>query len=377
MEMTNMQISLQQFRKSMKAIIVLTVVLAIATTFFLQRTSQRTPVSVTVTQVSTVSKPLHIERAGLVVHATMVPVYTEGAGRVNDVYVTAGQVVKAGQPLIKLDITGGDSKVMVASNSTSVEVSSASKDIYEKALNEYNRYKKLYEQGAIARKQLETAEGRLQAAQAGMQGSQEGMTVPERPVTTVVNGPVTIQSPIDGTITGSVVAAGSTVTEGQELMSLGSGQDVEIVVPLEQSELYFIQLGSKAVIEVAGQQLAGQVSGIYPEVKDKQIASFMAHIKLIQPPGDMLPLGMSITVRIATGQEVGAIAIPAQAVLRDAEGQDFVFFAIEGKAIRQQVTVGEVLGDLLEVTSAIPQGSLVITTLIDQLKNGDTITVLE
>ncbi|GMA99578.1 efflux RND transporter periplasmic adaptor subunit [Pelosinus sp. IPA-1] len=372
-----MQISLQQFRKSMKAIIVVTVFLAIATTFFLQRTSQRTPMSVTVTQVRTVSKPLNIERAGLVVHATMVPVYTEGAGRVNDVYVTAGQVVKAGQPLIKLDITGGDSKVMVASNSTPVEVSSASKDIYEKALNEYNRYKKLYEQGAIARKQLETAEGRLQAAQAGMQGSQEGMTIPERPVTTVVNGPVTIQSPIDGTITGSVVAAGSTVTEGQELMSLGSGQDVEIVVPLEQSELYFIQLGSKAVIEVAGQQLAGQVSGIYPEVKDKQIASFMAHIKLSQPPGDMLPLGMSITVRIATGQEVGTIAIPAQAVLRDAEGQYFIFFDIEGKAIRQQVTVGEVIGDLLEVTSAIPQDSLVITTLIDQLKNGDTITVLE
>lgn len=371
-----MQIPIQQFRKSMKAIIALIVVLAIAVPFFLQRTSQRTPVSVTVTQVSTVSKPLHIERAGMVVHATMVPVYTEGAGRVNDVYVTAGQVVKAGQPLIKLEITGGDSKAMVTSNSTSVEVSSASKDIYEKALNEYNRYKKLYEQGAIARKQLETAEVRLQAAQAGMQGSQEGMTVPERPVT-VVNGPVTIQSPIDGTITGSVIAAGSTITEGQELMSLGSGQEVEIVVPLEQSELYFIQLGSKAVIEVAGQQLAGQVSGIYPEVKDKQIASFMAHIKLIQPPGDMLPLGMSFTVRIATGQEVGTIAIPAQAVLRDAEGQYFVFFAIEGKAIRQQVTVGEVIGDLLEVTSAIPQGSLVITTLIDQLKNGDTITVPE
>lgn len=371
-----MQIFIQQFRKSMKTIIVLIVILAIATTFFLQRTSQRAPVSVTVTQVSTVSKPVHIERAGLVVHTTMVPVYTEGAGRVNDVYVTTGQVVKAGQPLIKLEITGGNSQAVVTSSPTPVEVSSTSKDIYEKALNEYNRYKKLYEQGAIARKQLETAEVRLQAAQAGMQGSHEGMTVPERSVT-VVNGPVTIQSPIDGTITGSVVAAGNTITEGQELMSIGSGQEVEIVVPLEQSELYFIQLGSKAVIEVAGQQLAGQVSGIYPEVKDKQIASFMAHIKLIQPPGDMLPLGMSFTVRIATGQEVDTIAIPAQAVLRDAEGQYFCFFAIEGKAIRQQVTVGEVIGDLLEVTSAIPQDSLVITTLIDQLKNGDTITVPE
>ncbi|MBC8016618.1 MAG: efflux RND transporter periplasmic adaptor subunit, partial [Sporomusaceae bacterium] len=275
--------------------------------------------------------------------------------------------VKAGQPLVKLEIT---SEAMATTNPGSAEVSSAAKDVYENALKEYNKYQKLYEQGAIARKQLEAAEGRLQAAK-GMQSAAPVRT------STNLSGPVTIQAPIDGTITGSVVTVNSGIQTGQELMALGSGQDVEIVVPLEQSELYFIQLGSQAVIEVAGQQLSGQISGIYPEVKDKQIASFMAHIKLIQPSGNMLTPGIAVTVRIATGQEVSTIAVPFQAVRRDEEGQYFIFLAIEGKAVRQQVTIGEAIGEWREVTTSIPQGSLVITSHLDQLKNGDTITVAE
>ena len=371
-----MHVYAQQFRKPIMVIIVLvfTGVLAGTIPSFLQHMSPRTPVAVTVSPVSAVNKTLRIERSGLAAHASMVPVYSEGAGRVSDVYVMAGQAVKAGQPLVKLEITGGGES-MVASGTASAEVSAVSKDTYENALKEYNRYQKLYDQGAIARKQLEKVKARLQEIQAGMQGQQDG-AAPVR-MRAVVSGPVTIQAPIDGTITGSVITAGSAIQAGQELMELGSGKDVEVVVPLKQSELYFIQLGSEAVIEVAGQQLAGQVSGIYPEVKDDQIASYTAHIKLIQPPGDVLTLGMSTTVRIVTGEEVGTIAVPPQAVLRDKEGQYFIFFAIDGKAVSQQVTIGETIGDLWEVTSAIPQGSLVITNRIDQLKNGDIVTVAE
>ncbi|HAK74275.1 MAG TPA: hypothetical protein DCP36_13175 [Sporomusaceae bacterium] len=116
--------------------------------------------------------------------------------------------------------------------------------------------------GGIARKQLDASAARLQEAQAGLE---QGTQAPGA----VVNGPVTIQAPIDGTITGSVIAAGSAISSGQELLALGSGQEVEVVLPLKQSELYFVQLGSPGVIKVGSEQLAGQVASIYPEVKDK------------------------------------------------------------------------------------------------------------
>ncbi|MEN6413091.1 MAG: efflux RND transporter periplasmic adaptor subunit [Veillonellales bacterium] len=373
---------MQQFRKPMIIITALVLIglLAAVIPFFLQRTNQRTPVSVAAAPASTVNKPLRVERTGVAVQATMVPVYSEGSGHVSDVYVITGQAVKAGQPLVKLEITGGGGgEAMAAPSPVSLEASLAAKDEYESALKDYNRYQQLYEQGAIARKKLEAAEARLQAAQAGagMQSQQDATAAAPVRTSTAVSGPVTIQASIDGTITGNVVTVDSAIQAGQELMAIGSGQEVEIVVPLEQSELYFIQLGSQAVVETAGQELAGQVSGIYPEVKDKQIASFMAHIKLIQPPGEMLTPGMSVTVRIATGQEVAAIAVPPQAVSCDEAGQHFIFLAVKGKAVRQQVVIGEAIGELWEVTAAIPEGSLVITSHVDQLQNGDIVTMAE
>ena len=370
-----MQISTKQFRRSTMIIIilVLTGLLAVVIPFFLQYTNQGTPLSVTVAPVRTVNKPLHIERAGSVAHATTVPVYSEGAGRVSDVYVTMGQAVKAGQPLIKLEMTGGEA--VTASSSGTVEVSSAAKDAYESALKDYNKYQKLYEQGAIARKMLEAAEARLRSAQTGTQ-SQQGAASSVR-TTTSLSGPVTIQASIDGTIIGNVISVGSAIQSGQELMALGSGQDVEIVVSLTESELYFIQPGSQAVIEAAGQQLAGQISEIYPEVKDMKIASFMAHIKLLQMPEKTLIPGMPVAIHIATGQEVGTIAIPPQAVGRDEEGRSFIFLVVEGKAVHQQVTIGETIGALTEIKTSIPQDSLVITSHVDQLKSGDVIAVVE
>lgn len=368
-----MRISMQQIRNLMLVIIALVLAgfLVSAIPFGQQRTNQRMPVSVTAAPISIVNKPLRIERTGSAVHATRVPVYSEGAGRVSDVYVTAGQTVKAGQPLVKLEITGGGSEAMGTPGLQTTE-GSAAKEIYENAQKEYNRFQKLYEIGGIARKQLEAAEARLQAAQAGME-NQQGVVTPG----SAVSGPVTIQAPIDGTITGSVVTAGSAISAGQELMALGSGQDVEVVLPLEQSELYLVQLGSPAVIKVEDQQLAGQVSSIYPEVKDKQIAAFMAQIQLTQPPANVLTPGKSVTVSIVTGQEVAATAVPSQALLHEEAGQYSVFLVVEGKAVSQPVTIGEVIGDLIEVTTAIPQDSMVITSNIDQLKNGDNITVSE
>jgi RND family efflux transporter MFP subunit len=367
--MMNMRVSKQQFRKLMIGIIVVVVAgcLVSAVSFWQQRMNQRMPVNVTVAPINMVNKPLRVERTGTAVYAARVPVYSEGAGQVTDVYVTSGQAVKAGQPLVKLEITGGEA---AAAPGAQTSEGSASKAIYENALKEYNRYQKLYEIGGIARKQLDASAARLQEAQAGLE---QGAQAPGA----VVNGPVTIQAPIDGTITGSVIAAGSAISSGQELLALGSGQEVEVVLPLEQSELYFVQLGSPAVIKVGSEQLAGQVSSIYPEVKDKQVAAFMAQIKLLQPPGNGLTPGAAATVSIATGQETAVAAVPAQALLRDAEGNYSVFLAAEGKAVSQQVTLGEGMGELVEITTALPLESKVIISNVDHLKNGDSITVSE
>ena len=48
-------------------------------------------------------------------------------------------------------------------------------------------------------------------------------------------------------------------------MVLDSGE-VQVVIPIEQQDLYVVQLGTPATIEVSGQTMLGQVVSIYPEI---------------------------------------------------------------------------------------------------------------
>ena len=89
---------------------------------------------------------------------------------------------------------------------------------------------------------------------------------------------------------------------GHQFMGLGSGQAVEVVVPLEQKELYQVQLGDAAAIEAADRTIMGRVAGIFPEVRDNQVVSFQAQIKLIDLPAGLLKPGMMVKVSIGTGK---------------------------------------------------------------------------
>lgn len=163
---------------------------------------------------------------------------------------------------------------------------------------------------------------------------------------------------------------------GQQLLSLGSGQEVEAVAQLDQSDLYLVQLGTPAVIEAAQQIIAGQVSRIYPQVAANQISSFLAHIKLTNNPAGLLQAGMPVNIRIDTGKSVPVPAVPTASVLQDDQGRNFIYLTANGKALIQQVNIGETIGDFTEITSNLPQQSMVIISNIDDIKDGDAITVL-
>ena len=241
-----------------------------------------------IVQASTANMPAGIVRTGTVESSIVVPINSEYTGRVSEMLVKEGQAVKAGQPLFKLEPSS------VGNDSAGTAV--PRQDSYTTALNEYNRLQKLYELGAIPRRQLENAAARLQEAKDSSNNpSTSGVLL-------VLRGPATIKAPVDGIVTSLAASSGNTVQAGQQVMALGSGQTLEIVVPLEQNDLYLVHLGTPVAVEAAGQTVMGQVSSIFPEVQENKVSIFQAHIKLANAPADLLKAGMSVKVRIDTGK---------------------------------------------------------------------------
>ena len=221
-----------------------------------------------------------IVRTGFVRTPVLLPVCSGFAGRISELYVKEGQPVKSGQALFKLEA------IQITGNSPAISTAS------ESALKEYNRFQKLYEQGAISRRELENAATRLSILQKSLPNGQSAAGG---------TAPVITNAPIEGVVTNLAVEAGAAVQVDQPIMSLGSGQSLEVVVPLEQNDLYWVQPGTPATIEAAGHIFVGEVASIFPEIKDNSISSFQAHINLDSFPADLLQVGMSVNVRISSG----------------------------------------------------------------------------
>lgn len=331
------------------------------------------PITVEAVQPSRANKPLVAIRSGFVEPADSVPINTEFAGTINEVYVKAGQAVKAGQPLFKYKAVASPAADSQSQAVTQRTAPKTGQDNYDNALKEFTRYQKLYEIGGISKRQMEEAKARLQKIQEGSDGSQNPVEAAK--ASAVPAGPVIAAAPADGIVAGVTAIAGKPVQAGQQVMTLGSGQEFEIAVHLDQADLYLVHLGSAVSATVSGQAITGQISRIYPEVKANQVSSFLAHSKLMSYPAGLLQTGMPAAVRMETGKTAAVLAVPSTAILRDEQNQDFVYVVANGKAVHLSVIIGENIGDLTEITSDIPSDSLVIINNLDKIKQGDPVQI--
>lgn len=338
-------------------------------------------VNVTAIPIGIINKSVPIVRTGAIQNPTSVPITAGASGHVSEVYVSDGQTVKTGQPLVKIlgssePSTSGGTAAQTTPNDVP-NPNPQSQTSYDNALKDYNRLQKLYEQGAIPRRQVDNAAARLQALQESSTSTPDAVA-PSNSTTAIPNGSgsTIINAPISGIVKGLAAAPENGVQLGQQLMVLDSG-GVQAVIDIEQADLYLVPLGTPATIEVSGQALLGQVVSIYPELGINNIPTFHSHIKVTNDTAGLLKPGMSVNVRIDTGKSAAVLVVPSTAVFKDYQGLNYIYLADNGKAIRQQINIGEPFDDFIEITATLPEQAMVITSNINDLNDGDAIVVVE
>jgi len=336
-------------------------------------------ITVTASPLGTTNKPVQVLRTGSVESPKSAPVQTEFVGRISEVYVTEGQLVKAGQPLLKIarDVSDKRETTEAAPAYQSDVKSPEAQANYDNALKQYTRFKSLYEQNAISKLQLETAENRLQAATDALASSQPTTPAAEPSQNGTSSAPsdfITVNAPNSGTVTHLSAIAGTNVGPGQQLMVLDVGE-VLVVIHVEQKDLYLLHAGTPATIETAGQTILGQVATIYPEVGANNVSSFRTHINIPTNTNGLLKTGMSVNVVINTAKLLPVHTLPASAVSQSEQGTSYVYLIDNGIARRQEVTRGETIGNLIEITSNLPEQALIVTSNTSIINEGDHLTV--
>lgn len=287
------------------------------------------------------------------------------SGRVEQVLVQEGQAVKAGDPLAKLETVELNNSVRQAGDSVrKAQVN------YELAMNDYNRYKKLADIGAVSEQQLDNVKAKLKLAEADLSSAAANQSSAEQQHSYGI-----IAAPVDGVVANKAVTVGQVVSPGAALMVVQDINQIYAVVNVEQKDLGQVKAGQQASITVdayPGKVFNGVVEVMNPEAGS---ASRMFRTKIkIDNAGSELKPGMFANVELVTGDSAQALTVPQAAVVQK-QGQYYVFVVDNGKAVRKQVEIGEVTGSTIAVKSGLMPGEQVIITSVSRIKDGDGVRV--
>lgn len=206
----------------------------------------------------------------------------------------------------------------------------------------------------------------------GIGDSDIGRLTRERRVTERIR----VQAPASGVVAHLSVREGAYVTAASDIMSIGSLNDVWLLVEVFERQATWVAAGQAARIELEslpGKVLEGEVDYVYPEL-DQKTRTLTARIRLDNSSGLLRP-NMFARATIAVSESSSTLHIPLEALIRGGANDRVVVARDNGKFRSQSVSLGIESGDRIEVLSGLSTDDRVVTSgqfLIDSESNIDS-----
>lgn len=305
------------------------------------------PVPTVVAGAASTSTSLDIE--GTLQAQQQVSVSAQAAGRVLALAVKAGDRVKAGQWLARIDdrelqagVAGGDAGVAQAQAALLQAEQSA------------RRTRELRNQGFISSAALDTASAQLQAAQAGLRLAQAG-----RSQAALARGHATVTAPFDGVVLATLVEAGDLATPGRPLLTLYAPGRLRAVVQLPASRAALARTATAVDITLPGGQRVQPVQRTELPTTDAVSQTIEWRLDLSPAAAAGLSPGQPVQVRFAGAAAPSAapagLSIPASAVL--VRGELTAVYAAQGdRFVLKAVRLGTREGDRVPVLAGLRAG---------------------
>ena len=182
-------------------------------------------------------------------------------------------------------------------------------------------------------------------------------------------GIVAITAPIDGTIADREITIGQSVADaGAKLMTISDDRQVLVTANIYERDLRRLKIGQQVSVKVPGagdKVFSGQISRI-GTVVDSQSRVVAVQATLANSDGS-LKAGTFAEVKLATNQvKLPAIVIPASAVV-EANLERLVYVKSGDGYQPTTVTLGQTVGDLVEVKTGLFADDLVVSQRAPQL----------
>jgi RND family efflux transporter MFP subunit len=264
-------------------------------------------------------------------------------GRVTEVRADAGQRVKQGEVLMRLDAR------------EAAEGAAGSQAQYLQAKAQYERSKNLHAQKFISQAALDQAEATFKAAQANAGAS--GATLSH----------ATVTAPMSGIVAQRLTELGEMASPGKPLISVFDPKSLRVTASVPQYKLAEVRKAARARVEFP--ETGVWVDALRVEVlptADTRTHAVTARVYLPDGMENVIP-GMFARVHFITGQ-TKKLTVPAKAVLHRGEVSAVYVYGDQGVLRLRQVRLGEpVIGGDLEVLAGLSAGEKIS---LDPVKAG-------
>ena len=324
-------------------------------------------------------------------------VAAEIAGRVVATPIERGSPVASGDTLIRILSTEVDAQASEAeANAAQIaarlgtadgrgfdadrvpEVANA-RAAYDLANTEFERTQQLQERQLVSQSEFDQRKAQAEAARRQYDVARNGADqqyqalIAARARVTLARKAVddtTVRAPFTGVVGERLVSVGDYVTRGTKVATVMRVNPLRLELTVPEQYASSVSEGRAVALEVEahpGTTFTGRIRFMSPAVKADS-RSLIVEAVVDNVDGRLKP-GFFATARIEQGSSTPAILVPAVAV-RTMAGTTRVYVESGGLAEERIVTVGETLGDRVEITSGLSAGERVITAGVERVSDG-------
>jgi RND family efflux transporter MFP subunit len=289
---------------------------------------------------------------GVVQAVRQTAVAAQVAGAVVALHVKAGDTVKAGQVLLRLDARAADQ--IAAAGAAQVLAARATQ---EAATRDFERQKQLFETHFISKAALERAEAQYKASQADATAQ-----LASAGAARTQSGFYVVKAPYDGVVSDVAVVLGDMALPGRALLTLYDPRSLRVSVAVPQTVAARLKAGAAMQIELPGStagRIAPAKTQLLPTVDP---ATHTLELRLDLPTGlaGATPGMFARAWLPLTGSAGARLYVPARVVVRRAELTAVYVLGSDGRALLRQVRLGPANGDDVEVLTGLSAGERVV-----------------
>jgi RND family efflux transporter MFP subunit len=288
------------------------------------------------------------------------------SGKVLARLVDAGQTVKRGQALMRID--PADLKLVMRAQEQAVAAAKAR--AYQTAQEEA-RYRRLVSAGAVSASAYDNAKAAADSARAELDAAEAQAGVARNGTEYAI-----LLADADGVVVETLAEPGQVVTAGQVVVRVAHAGRREAVIELPETLRPAIGSTGRAHLYGSGQTASAKLRQL-SDAANRQTRTFEARYVLDGALADA-PLGSTVSIQVSDGRSAPALRVPVGAIFDPGKGPGV--WLVEGETPRvtwRAVQIAGLTGEAAAVVGNLKEGDRVVALGAHLLHEGEAVRLTD